>query len=129
MGSPPKPLLVIVILALLACGAGGFALGFVQTQPRKAAAADEEAPIAAHIAPGAVIKDAEPLAEPPPPPPKAKAADDDEPDSDTPAEIAPKAPPPLVLPPPSEAAPGAPPGLPPPPPSAPPRLPDDLPPT
>jgi hypothetical protein len=127
MGSPPKFLLVLVTVALLGCAAGGFSLGFLQTQPRRAVA-EEEAPIAAKLPAGAVIKDAQPIVEPPPPPPRPKApkvedpAASDMPPSDTPA--APKpAPPPSPAP--SEAAPGAPPGLAP----APPKLPDDLPPT
>jgi hypothetical protein len=131
---PSRPVLIAVTLALGLCAAGGFGFGVLQSLPHKAAALEEQAPIAGHVPPGAVIKDAQPIAEPPPPAPKPKAVKDDDEASDAAASDA--APPPkaaatpaapaAAVAPPSEAAPGAPPSLTP---TAPAKLPDDLPPT
>jgi hypothetical protein len=127
MGGVSRPILLAVTAILGLCALGGFVMGLTSTMSRKAAASDEEAPIASNVPANATIKDAQPLAPPPPPPPKPKAAAadaadaaSDHPPSDTPPKIptptesAPNAP--LVIPPPTKAP-------------APAKLPDDLPPT
>jgi len=126
MGRVPRSLLVLVTLALLACGVGGFVLGLSQTALRHAAAEEEEAPIVNAASSTAPIKDAQPLTEPPPPAPKPKKAEDAASSDNAPLVTAPPlALPPLPATPPPEAAPGAPPSL-----TAPqPKLPADLPPT
>ncbi len=109
----------IVWVLLLAAAAGGFTLGF--TQSDRKATTSEPAPIAANLPANVVIKDATPLPPPPPPPPpKAKVEEDsdDAPDSDEP-------PAPVV----QDQAPAPPFEPPPPPPGPPPQLPADLPPT
>jgi hypothetical protein len=132
MGAISKSLLVAVAAILGLCAVAGFTMGLTSTFAHRASVSpDEEAPIAANIAPGVTIKDAQPLAPPPPPPsappkPKSAASDAaaalDQPPAEAPAAKSPAAPP-------TESAPGAPPSLAvPPPPKAPAPLPADLPP-
>ncbi len=134
---PSRRVLIGVTVALGLCAVGGLGFGVLQGLPHKAAAADEETPIAGHVPAGAVIKDAQPIAEPPPPlaKPKAAKSDDDTADGAAGSDAPPLSKSPTATAP-AEAAPGAPPSLAPvsptPPSSAPPgpvKLPDDLPPT